>query len=375
MRVEGAGGLDYACPFTETYRTATATHETRRGVLVHVATDEGILGLGEAAPLSNRTEPLEACQDAVETAVQRLQDDRPPVDEALDELDEIAPSLQDAPAARFGVCLALADALAKIHETPLAELLAQGYLDGRTPATQLPVNATIPDASPEATHKRARQAADEGFDTIKLKAARGSFAHDVQRIEAVEEAAPGVAIRLDVNGAWPELEQATARLQHLESYPIEYVEQPLPADDIQGMVRLRSRSEIPVAADEPVRDVASARALILARASDVLVLKPMVLGGLDRTLQLAQLAHLEAIDVVVTTTIDAAVARAGTLQLAAALGKADRAHGLATGAMLEDEPASFDERIEDGRMHVPRQLGHGARRESGETRMSQLEEP
>jgi L-alanine-DL-glutamate epimerase-like enolase superfamily enzyme len=135
------------------------------------------------------------------------------------------------------------------------------------------------------------------------------------------------------------------------------------------MARLRNETDVAIAADEPAYDVPTARATILARACDVLVLKPMVVGGLDRALTIAELAHREAVDVVVTTTIDAAVARAGALHLAAALGDDNRAHGLATGCLLAEEPASFDERIEDGHMPVPSERGHGARRETGESKL------
>lgn len=366
MRIVDGALADYACPFAETYRTATATHDTREGLIVHVATDEGTLGLGEAAPLSNRTEPLEEARAALEAALATLGAGEWTVDEALASLDEIVPS--GARSARFGLALALAEARAQGADRSLAADLAERHLDGRRPADRVPVNATVPDQEPEAAAERAREAAASGFEAIKLKAGRRDFEADLDRLDAVLEAAPEARIRLDANGAWRSLDEARRRIQHLASYPLEYVEQPLPADDLEAMARLRGEAEVPIAADEPALDPRSARAVILARACDVLVVKPTVLGGPRRALQVARLAEREAVDVVVTTTIDAAIARAGVLHVAAALGSTERAHGLATGWMLEDEPAAFDERVEEGAMAVPEGPGHGARRDREATR-------
>jgi o-succinylbenzoate synthase len=371
LRILDAARTPYECPFTQTYRTATATHETREGDLVHLATDAGVLGLGEAAPLSNRTPPLAQTRRALDDALARLETRDGGPEQALADLDALA---GEARAARFGLSLALEDALARDEQVPLADHLGDRYREDPTSAERVPVNATIPDASVDETRERARQAAADGYDVIKLKAGREEGDHDVERLEAVDDAAPEARIRLDVNGAWSSLEVARRSLERLAGFDLELVEQPLPADELQAMARLRNEAEIPIAADEPARDPASARATILSRCCDVLVVKPMVLGGVDRALEIAELAHRETVDVVVTTTIDTAVARAGALHVAAALPQA-RPHGLATGWMLADEPASFDERIEDGHMLVPEIPGHGARRSSGGSKLRHPGDP
>lgn len=365
MIVDG-GLVPYEVPFEQTYRTATATHETRQGLFVHVATDEGVLGLGEAAPLSNRTESLAEARSSLEAALATLSDHDWSLAEARAGLDEL---VGDTRAARFGLALALEDAIAKRDERPLAQALADTYPGPEDPLDAVPVNATIPQMPPEQAAKRAQAAREHGIEVLKLKAGRDEFDADVARIEAVHEAAPEATLRVDLNQACSNVDEARRLVERLEAFPLAYVEQPLPADDLEGMARLRNETDVPIAADEPALDPRSARATILARACDVLVVKPMVLGGPDRALQIAELARRELVDVVVTTTIDAAVARAGTLHTAAALGASEHAHGLATGDLLADEPARFDERIEDGAMPVPTDPGHGARRETGETKL------
>ena len=66
------------------------------------------------------------------------------------------------------------------------------------------------------------------------------------------------------------------------------------------------------------------------------VLKPMVLGGLGRALRLGREALQRELQVVVTSSLDGAVARAGAAHLAAALGS-PLAAGLATGRLFDPE--------------------------------------
>ena len=74
----------------------------------------------------------------------------------------------------------------------------------------------------------------------------------VERVRAIRTAVgPDVRLRLDVNGAW-DLATATDRLEAIERFDIEFVEQPLAAHDIDGMAELRRRVRVPIAADEAV---------------------------------------------------------------------------------------------------------------------------
>jgi L-alanine-DL-glutamate epimerase-like enolase superfamily enzyme len=92
--------------------------------------------------------------------------------------------------------------------------------------------------------------------------------------------------------------------------------------------------------------------VLVADAADVLVCKPMALGGPVRTLAIARRAADRDVEAVVTTTIDAVVARIGALHVAAAL-PAVGACGLATGSRLSNDLAPDPAPVEEGRMPVP----------------------
>lgn len=360
MRITDATLHLYEAPLARTYVSATAEHEVREGLVLRIETDDGTQGLGEAAPLSNRTETLDEARTALATATKQLPEADDLADALLDGIDTAIPSLGSAPTARFAVELALLDAIARREDTSLAQHLGTEHLAGRRPPASIPVNATIPACSLEETAQQAKAAVRAGFDTIKLKAT-GTWSEDRDRVATAREAAgPQAQLRLDVNGAWPDVDTARERMHTLAGHEVAYVEQPLPPDAIEAMAQLRATSPVAIAADEPVLDLASARRIVQAEAADVLVLKPMVLGGPIPTLGIARMAEAHDVPTVVTSTIDGAIGRAGALHTAAALGKRTLACGLATGALLAHEPAAFDERIEDGQLFVPGAPGHGA---------------
>lgn len=355
--VEGHGE-PYQVPFVRPYRTASVEHETRQGMLVQLKADDGTTGLGEAAPLSTRTEPQAACRAAIGSAIETLTDGHRDPAEALDHLDELCPGLADAPAARFGVTLALSDLLAKQADRSLAAWLAKRST-GATPATAVPVNATLPIEAVDETVARARSAVETGYTTLKVKVGQ-DHEDDLERVSALREAiGPEPSLRLDANQAWAPVQAIENILDHLDLTPLEYVEQPVHGEDHRALAMIRSTVPCKVAADEPVTSPEAAAELIELEAADVLILKPMVIGGLDKTLEIATMARSADLDVVVTSTIDGAVARAGALHLAASLDPSPLACGLATADLLDGDVIEHDERIEDGRMHLHDRPGHG----------------
>ncbi len=319
--------LDLARPLT----TARGTLDRRTGTLVRLRTD-ATTGIGEAAPLPGWTESLADCRRAL-TALQ----------------DGADVSGDQLPAARHGVTLAIRDALARYRDRPVAATLAPHPVD------TVPVNATIGDSPQTETAVAAEQAVADGFRTLKIKVGVRPLDADLDRLHAVREVVgPDVRVRADANGAW---DRATARRAVDELAWLEYVEQPLPADDLAGHAALRKRDGAPIALDEAVT-VHDPRTILAADATDVIVIKPMVLGGLERGLALARAATRRDVTPIVTTTVDAAVARTGAVHLAAALPTAGtRAQGLATVDRLTTDLVRDPVPVTDGHIRVPSETG------------------
>ncbi|WP_144921027.1 mandelate racemase/muconate lactonizing enzyme family protein [Halorubrum salsamenti] len=334
-------------------RTARGPIDRREGFLVAVGPgvdgeSVSVPGLGEATPLPGWTESRSACEAALREVGTAGDDggDEAIADDALSRLDPA-----ETPAARHGLSLALADATASDAGCSLAEHLAR--IEGfPAPAETVPVNATIGDADPEATVDAAETAAERGFDCLKIKIGARSLDADVERLRAVRRAVgDDVALRADANGAW-DRETAREAVERLATLDLAYLEQPLPADDLDGAAALRERQiDVPIALDESLAS-RGLDAVLDAGAADAVVLKPMALGGPDRTLAASKRARAAGVEPVVTTTVDAVVARTAAVHVAAAIPDVPPC-GLATGSLLDADLAPDPCPVSEGSVPVP----------------------
>lgn len=325
----------FSLPLSHPLKTAAGTIEHRRGFLVRVTID-GIEGVGEATPLAGWTESLETCENTLR-AVEDPQS-------ALENGDMI-----ETPAARHGLSLAVLDALARAADRPLYR-----YLGSTAHRAQIPVNATVGDGTPEQTASAVDDAAEAGYPAVKLKVGARPPEADIERIEAVRNRRPDIELRVDANGAWTH-ETAIELLPTLGQLDVEIVEQPLSADELVGHTRLRGHG-VEIALDEGVAEHGH-EAILAADAADVLVCKPMVLGGVDRARDIIERARDAGRDALVTTTIDGALARAGAVHLAASVPDI-RPCGLATGGRLGSDLRAGIAPIERGSAVVPQGKGN-----------------
>ncbi|WP_375773804.1 o-succinylbenzoate synthase [Archangium gephyra] len=355
-------------------KTARGTYSAREGFVVRLEDEEGRVGQGEAMPLEEfGTESPADCERALKEGLNHLERSITPLppgegrgegatDPRLDPRRLPLPlgegwgeGLQTrTPAARHAVEQALLDLEAQRRNVPLSQLLAA---DARS---VVHVNALLGAASPEALAQEARRAVAEGYETLKLKVAGRPLAEDVTRLSAVRDAV-GAAIRLrvDANGGWTE-EEARAALEALGRYGLELCEQPVAPENPEALARLSEHSPCPLAADESLAlpDVTQ-HILKHPETVGILVLKPMVLGGLLPTLSLAREAAKRGMDAYVTSSLDGVIARAGAAHLAAALPSGRYASGLGVGHLFKDEPGNHPFRPVQGRIQIPRTPGLG----------------
>jgi O-succinylbenzoate synthase len=192
---------------------------------------------------------------------------------------------------------------------------------------QVAVNAVIAPLSPPEAAEAALEAVRQGIVCVKVKVGVGD---DLGRVSEVRNAVgPGVKIRVDANGAW-DLDTARRRLRDLARYDLELAEQPVAS--LEDLARLRRLVDVPLAADESVRDRHDARRLVRLGAADALVVKVQPLGGVRAALAVIETAGIPAI---VSSMLETSVGLAAGLALAAALPELPFACGLATATLLE----------------------------------------
>lgn len=207
-----------------------------------------------------------------------------------------------------------------------------GWTDHEPAADSVPVNATVPaTAADDVADLLARY---PGCTTAKVKVAEPGTTvdDDVARVAAVRRVmGPEAAVRVDANGLWS-VEQATAALERLAPFDLQYAEQPCAT--VPELAELRSRIAglgVRVAADESVRKASDPLAVARAGAADVLVVKAQPLGGITAARAVIADAGLPC---VVSSALDTSVGLGMGAFLAASAMTPGYAAGLGTAAMF-----------------------------------------
>jgi len=194
---------------------------------------------------------------------------------------------------------------------------------------EVPVNGLVPAVGPATAADLAAEAVAAGITTVKVKVGGGPPGDDTDRVAAVRAAlGPAGRIRLDANGAW-DRDTAVLALRRLSAFDLELVEQPVAGLD--DLARLRRLVDVPLAADESLRDLDDARRFAVLEAADAVVVKVQPLGGVRAALRVVEAAGVPAI---VSSLYETSIGLAAGVALAAALPELPYACGLGTAVLL-----------------------------------------
>ena len=173
----------------------------------------------------------------------------------------------------------------------------------------------------------------------------------------IRETAPDARLVVDANEAWTPREAVTKSKQ-LAAFDLAFIEQPVPADDFQGMKFVSDRSPIPIALDESCLTAADVPPL--ADRCDIVSLKLMKCGGLREALRIIHTARAHGLEVMCgcLTSTNAAIAPACHLTPLLDYADLDGAALLEAGSDPYDGVPITDGRIDIASLERP---GTGAR--------------
>ncbi len=292
------------------------------------------LGIGEATPWpAESSSSIEQMARALGEAFSNLGrvdlDELPPLEAVVRALEPVETLLAPWKTARFALETALLDAITLRLGQPLANSLTTLPLD------VVPSNALL-DASKDDLGQRAGELSAQGFTALKVKLrARDdvAFAREVQALRELRQVWPG-ELRLDPNGMWT-VEEARQKLVILAEFRPRYVEQPVPADRLIDL----GATACPWAADESLLVPGLAKQLVEKGDCVAFILKPALLGGFSKALELAYLAKREGISAIVTHALDGPVGIAAATEMARAVANEGDACGLDRHVSLSRYPS------------------------------------
>lgn len=326
-------------------------------VLVHIETDDGKSGLGEAqADIGFFGQTVEEIHAAVRDYLGPQLVGKDPFDREhlMYQIDYRGNSC-----AKSGIDLALHDLLGKALGVPVSDLL------GGSHKTRIPVAIEIPGGSPDDMASECLKYMQQGVRAFKPKIG-GDPDRDAERLRAIRAAVgPGVSLRADANqGYTPKEAIRLCRLAEKHEVGLELLEQPVEAWNLQGMAEVRRAVDTLIEADEGCYSIHDAMQLIRHEAADVLNIKIGKAGGLYNAKKIAALAEAAGLQCVLGTAFGTGVERAAKLHLAASTVKMVAAVefteiGIHTGLLAPPHDRLLALPLEDGCLPVPQGPGLG----------------
>jgi len=288
VKIHGLTILETRIPFRFTFRHALASRHEGHGVLVRVIDEDGNVGYGECVPRSYVT------GETPESVIQTLREELAPpwigtVVRSFDGLvgrlqDRLASLPRDQHAAHCALELALLDVGGRAFGCSAGSVL------GPVRSPQLEYSGVVPADGMETSMRMLESIRAFGFRRVKIKVGADEADDDAVIRKARELLGDDCRIRIDANCAW-DWETALRRLEHLEPFELESVEQPVPGDDIDGLARLTARSPIPVIVDESLASMDDARTLIEREACHHFNIRVSKCGGLINSGRIRDAAH------------------------------------------------------------------------------------
>ncbi|MEU5974630.1 enolase C-terminal domain-like protein [Streptomyces sp. NPDC047315] len=325
-------------------------------VLVKVTASDGAYGWGEATPIPAWTyETAESIVTTVDRYLAPAVVGLPAwhldaVDRAFDRAVNRGISI-GAPLAKSAVDVALHDLLARAAGVPL------GVLWGQRRQERVELGWVVSGQSPAEVGDSVAEGAAAGYRAFKVKIGLHDEDKDVAVVTAVREHAPAAPLWVDANQAYA-VDAALRVARRLDALGVTAFEQPLPANNVAGLRRLRERSPVPIALDESLRHPTDLATFVRLDAVDVAIAKVQRSGGLTLSRRLCSLAEDCGVRLMGSGLTDSDLGLAASLHLFAAYG-IDTPVDLNGRQFIESPYAQRTVRVERGTALIPDGPGLG----------------
>ncbi|MEN3037625.1 MAG: dipeptide epimerase [Candidatus Kryptonium sp.] len=300
----------------------------------------GIIGYGEASPSQRYGENIETVQKFLSKVDLSQFDDPFNIDEILNYVDSVEPGNTSAKA---GIDIALHDLVGKLLNVPIYKLF--GLSKGKTPITSF----TIGIDEPQVIERKVKEA--EEYPILKVKLGLENDEEIIKTIRKITDK----PIRVDANEGWKTKEIALEKVKWLQDEGVEFVEQPMPADDLDSVAWLRDKVDIPIIADENcvrLYDVP-----VLGKAYDGINIKLMKCTGIREAIKMINTARAMRMKVMIGCMIESSVAITAGAQISPLVDFADLDGNL----LITNDPFE-GVKVQNGKLILPDEPGLGVKK-------------
>ncbi|WP_164525428.1 muconate/chloromuconate family cycloisomerase [Siminovitchia acidinfaciens] len=342
-------------PIKRPHQFSTEKVSAKSFVLIKVELSNGVVGIGEGTTpgIWWNGESVETMKLVIDRyAAPLLLGENPVFIEKL--MQKLNRQIRANHFAKATVEMALYDALGKMYGVPVHQLLGGLHLE------KIPVRWALASGTPEGDIEEAISHVDAGhYDNFKTKSGKESPDDDALRNIRIAEGIRGrSSIGIDPNGSWDKVTVMKWMDAFFES-GIDFLEQPLPPEDIRGLAQLAAMKKVPIMADESLATVQDAMRLAEEKAADIFSLKIHKSGGMKNTVRIAGIAQAAGISCFGGTSLESSIGTAACVHAYASISNLDYGSELFGPGWLADDPVKNPLTIKDGSILVPAGAGLG----------------
>jgi len=322
-----------------TFQIAREIRDVQNNIIVLLKDENGITGLGEAAPTSFFGEDVKSGTEVLTQSVDLLKNADP------FHIEDITGSLKNKfpkdAAARAAIDIAIHDFIGKKLKIPLYKLLGLNRKEVKTTSFTIGIDTL------EKMCKKVDEAKD--FPILKIKV---GIKNDMEILKELRKITKAV-FRVDANTGWT-VDEAIKKLNIIEELGVELVEQPFPVGSIEALKKIRRHVKIPVFADEDVKNSGDIPAL--SDAVDGINIKLMKCGGIREALRMISTARAHGLKIMIGCNIESSVSITAAAHLTPLVDYADL-----DGHLLVTNDPYIGVTVDKGKLTLPESDGLGVK--------------
>jgi L-Ala-D/L-Glu epimerase len=299
MKVEKIETYRVAVPLVKPFKTALRTVTTAESIIVKMICDNGIIGWGEAPPTIVITgDSLQSIESAIQHVIKPFLEKKNLLnyESIFQELKTIFIGNSSSKAA---IDMAIYDCISQYCRLPLYQ-----FLGGHK--SKIETDFTVSVNDPKEMSEDAVSYIQQGFNVLKVKVGKDDISKDLDRIREIRKrVGHKIKIRLDANQGWTAKDAIRAIRKMEESgLEIELVEQPVKADDLEGLKQVTDHVDTLIMADESVFTPKQAFQVLKTRSADLINIKLMKAGGIYQAQIINQMAETCGVECMVGSMIE-----------------------------------------------------------------------
>lgn len=342
-------------PIKRPHQFSTEKVSVKSFVLLKVELSNGIVGLGEGTTpgIWWNGESVETMQIVINKYIAPLL-----IDEKITyvqrTLQRINRKIRANSFAKATVEMALYDALGKFFKAPVHQLLGGIYHE------RIPVRWALATGTEAGDIKEAKASVNkQEYFYFKTKSGKELPSEDAERNIRIAEGLKNISsIGIDPNGSWDRL----TTMKWMDSFfasRIDFLEQPLDPNDIEGAAMLVKMNKVAIMADESLASVQDAFLLAKEKAAHIFSLKVHKFGGMKNTVKIAGIAEAAGIPCFGGTSLESSIGTAAAVHAVSTIPNLDYGSEFFGPVWLQDDPVQESLVIKNGYIHVPDKPGLG----------------